>query len=163
MPSQSLRKSGLFRLIVGLVAYSPCCRNPFVNQVFSVFPKPSEFLEILESQSLRKSGLFRLEVDHIVPLGMGGAESQSLRKSGLFRHRDCRKDHIICRKGRNPFVNQVFSVDISHGGSEWPCSRNPFVNQVFSVSERGLKMETRKEVVCRNPFVNQVFSVQNEK
>ncbi len=61
------------------------------------------------SQSLRKSGLFRLNDE---PCGDRGIidMSQSLRKSGLFRPNDT-PSYNPMRACRNPFVNQVFSVE----------------------------------------------------
>ena len=87
MQSQSLRKSGLFRLnsssILGRALL--LCRNPFVNQVFSVaLHSETNPIHHVESQSLRKSGLFRRVLT--VPCVLSRAMlSQSLRKSGLFR------------------------------------------------------------------------------
>ncbi len=86
--SQSLRKSGLFRQMQARIPKQKGpCRNPFVNQVFSVQRRREEKREIGNwgSQSLRKSGLFRRLIHPGLKPLMKRKKSQSLRKSGLFR------------------------------------------------------------------------------
>ena len=87
--------------------------------------------------------------------------SQSLLKSGLFCQLLSFLKKYEKNNSRNPFSNQVFSVNGELGLNDEVryVGRNPFSNQVFSVRRRAADLGD-SNVQSRNPFSNQVFSVK---